>query len=138
MSYKTILVLEERFDDARVIADTLSKIGHRVCRVSAAAALCGADSLKPDLVIADVSRSASPTLRVAQTLGWVDAVPIVIATSLPYVELDEPLSQIPGVWGVVFKPCSDRTLVRTVEEALAPGSMMCQGASVSESREGKP
>lgn len=119
MTAQIILVLEERVGDADEVAQSLDRIGRQVSRLIVNdECVCAADELKPDLVIADVSRLGSPTVQTARTLAWVDGIPIVIATALPYLELDRPLSEIPGVRGVLFKPCSDVTMSRALNEAL--------------------
>lgn len=115
----TILVLEQTTGDADRLSESLARMGHRVTRAYADREPClAANDPRPALVVADVSRRGSPTLNAARKLESVDGIPIIVTTSLPYLELDEPLSRIPGVRAVLFTPCSDVTLRRTVEEAI--------------------
>lgn len=115
----TILVLEQTTGDADRLSESLARMGHRVMRAFAdREAGFAADEPKPALVVADVSRRGSPKLNAARNLESVAGIPIIVTTSLPYLELDEPLSGIPGVRAVLFAPCSDVKLRRTVEEAI--------------------
>ena len=116
MTKKKILVVEETAGATHGFVDAL--VRRELWDVHTAqagpAALCRADELRPDLLIADVRPRGGEGLRVARTLGWVRAVPSLLLSEVP----GPCLADLPSARLVLERRCDEETLVRTVEDLL--------------------
>ena len=112
MMKKRILVLEEAGGAAGGFVDALLRRERWDVHTAPAgpAALCRADELRPDLLIAD----AGEGLSVARTLGWVSAVPSLLLSEVP----GPSLADLPSARLVLERRCDEETLLRTVEDLL--------------------
>lgn len=120
MSGRRILLVEDDTDVSLVLCDMLSADGYVTERVETAQqALQKAGKSRPDLVLVDIGLPDQNGLYLARKLSDRFAVPIVVITAQPSFVMDEPLGANPCIKSVVFKPCSRRTLLAAVQEALA-------------------
>lgn len=118
---KRILIVDDEPDTSHLLADILTNAGYRVQLAGDGKdAVCKAHEFHPDLMLIDIGLPDGNGLLLARTLGILHEAPVIAVTGLPSFELEEPLSANPYVKCVLFKPCSQRTLLAAVEEALGP------------------
>ena len=116
---KSILVVEDEPDSGKAIQDMLSIAGYSVeVAETAKDAVSKAHDQPPDLMLVDIGLPDGNGLFLAHMLSAVHEVPVVIMTGRPSFTLDEPLGGNPRVKAVLFKPCSSRTLLNAVQDAV--------------------
>lgn len=116
---KRVLVVEDDPDAARTYAEMLSSGGFLVESAgNGKEAVVKANEFEPDLVLIDIGLPDGNGLLLARTLGMLHEVPVVMVTGMPSFELQEPMSANPYIQSILFKPCSSRTLIASIEEAL--------------------
>jgi DNA-binding response OmpR family regulator len=116
---KSILVVEDEPDAGQAIHDMLSFAGFTVSVAETAKeAVTKAHDQPPDLMLIDIGLPDGNGLFLAHMLSQVHEVPVVIMTGRPSFSLEEPLGANPRVKAVLFKPCSSRTLLSTVQDAV--------------------
>jgi DNA-binding response OmpR family regulator len=118
---RTIVILEDEFSLAEVLAATLSDLGFR-----AYTAANGAQGLKlmaeynPDLVLLDFMMpilDGPGVLRAMHADGSLSTIPVVMMSSLPELTVRLHCS---GYSAFLRKPFAFDHLVATIERALAP------------------
>jgi DNA-binding response OmpR family regulator len=114
-----ILVVDDEPDAAEALKEMLLGAGYQVETVETAKdAISKSHASRPDLLLIDIGLPDGNGMFLANMLGSLHQVPIVIVTGLPSFRVDEPDGSKNCINSVVFKPCSSRTLLRAVEEAL--------------------
>lgn len=117
---RSILIVEDEPDAVKALHDMLEAAGYQVhVAETAREAICKAHESPPDLMLVDIGLPDGNGVFLAHMMSAVHAVPIVIMTGRPSFTLDEPLND--KVRAVLFKPCSSRTLLHAVEEAVSKG-----------------
>jgi DNA-binding response OmpR family regulator len=117
---KLILIVEDEPDASTALSEILRLAGYSVQTAETAKDAIGkAHDQQPDLLLIDIGLPDGSGLFLARMLGEVHATPMVIMTGRPAFSLEgDGLGANPRVKSVVFKPCSTRTLLRAVQEAL--------------------
>lgn len=119
MENKKILIVEDDPDASSAMRDILELSGFSLeTAPNAFEAVRKVRENKPDLLLIDISLPDGDGVLLARTLGLAQGVPVIIMTGLSTFPLEEPLSANPFVKFILFKPCSPRTLIAAVREAL--------------------
>jgi DNA-binding NtrC family response regulator len=102
--------------------DILRALGPARCRIERM--LAGPEAFeraresKPDLLVADVSLSNGAALKTAESLGWVDGLPCIIVSELPFLATEHSMASMTFLKWVFWRPYSKEALRESVEKVL--------------------
>ena len=118
---KTILVVEDEDDIARILQLLLQQNGYKVIRVAdGLSAVSAAQKHLPDLMILDImlpgGDGVSVLDRVRQSFNT-NAIPVVILTSLQDTKLKTKLEGL-GIDSFINKPYENDMLISKIEEII--------------------
>lgn len=118
----TILLVEDEIIIALAEKAALERRGHSVIVGSsgerALRAFCANSSI--DVAVLDITLGAGiDGVETARFLLQIRSLPIIFLSSLPIDEIERQTADIPAIR--LSKPCSDMTLIETVEMALRDG-----------------
>lgn len=114
-----ILLLEEESGHAGTVALRLGMEGFSVeTELVGGPALRRIYEERPSVVIVDLSLRGGAGTSIAQTLGWMEEVPILVISSLPDPDPDRPFAGIPSIRHVLHVPVSIPTLARLLTDCL--------------------
>ena len=118
MSRGRILIVEDEYLVAADLEAVLEEMGYSCAGIApdAETALALA-SHKPDLALVDIHlRDGRSGPQIAERLAREHGVNILFVTANPRMALD---AGVPGVIGVLSKPCQEETILAALEYALA-------------------
>ncbi len=119
---KTILVVDDSPTVRKLISGKLEKCGHEVfCSSDGIEALEVLDSIKPDLVLLDISMpnmDGYQTCKAIRNMKDLAGVPIVMISGKDGF-FDKVRGKMAGTSGYITKPFGPETLMKTVETFLA-------------------
>ena len=116
-----VLIIEDQPLIALLFEEVLSEMGHDVCarECTQAGAIAAAARCQPELIIADVA---------LQEGSGIDAMKCIMATGfIPHLFISGSLlnrSTLNPAAGVLQKPFSDRWLIKAIEHAIAPETVL--------------
>jgi DNA-binding response OmpR family regulator len=130
MDVRTILVVEDAMNIARLVRDYLEHAGFQVVVTgNGEAALAAARGRKPDLVVLDLGLPGRDGMDVARELRRTSSVPIVMLTARGD-EADRVAGLELGADDYVVKPFSPKELVARVRAVLRRTDAATTGAEI--------
>lgn len=115
---RKLLIVEDTAGATEALAEFLRQQAYEVeAAPDFPTAYCLAETTPPDLIIVDISKFGGTRVINARTLGWIMASPVVILTDQPSIQLGDALTGLPPIDSVIFKPCSNLTVLHAVQEA---------------------
>jgi diguanylate cyclase (GGDEF)-like protein len=129
----TILIVEDRPIDRKVLATLLESSGHHVIGASdGTEALSLVSQIQPDLVISDI---LMPTIdgfelvrRLRESTELADT-PVIFYTATYHEREAQSLARACGVVDILTKPSEPNAILAKVEAALAPGTPVASPVS---------
>lgn len=116
----TVMVLDDRAENRRLLASILRHMGHRVVEASGATEAIGmAQAEIPDLIIADVVMPEMDGYAFAARLRGLMAqpIPVIFCTAAPREEV-ESLARRVGVQRIVTKPIEVEEIMAAVDAVV--------------------
>jgi diguanylate cyclase (GGDEF)-like protein/PAS domain S-box-containing protein len=138
----TILIVDDRSSNRKVLATLLDFEGHRLLEAdSGAAAMDMVRAEKPDLVITDILMQSMDGFEFVQLLRADPALlhtPVIFQTATYSTSDARKLADSCGVRTVLPKPCARRRVLQAVALELGPRPMPQVPAGVASRRVAKP
>ena len=116
---KTVLLIEDSPGHGEDIVLALAQAGCRIERAHAGPEVVErARESRPDLLVADVSESNGLSIKNAEDLGWVDGIPCIMVSGLPFLATEHGMASMTFLKWVFWRPYSKETFRESVEKVL--------------------